>query len=110
MNFNAIEKSFSRIIDMLGGGVIALILALLVLGLILFFVFKSGKQIRIRIPFLPRGMNVIKIGKDDLKKLSDSAGGQKATSREVSATEDKQIVHRLFAGMDAITGLSLIHI
>ena len=104
MNFNAIEKSFSRIIDMLGGGVIALILALLVLGLILFFVFKSGKQIRIRIPFLPRGMNVIKIGKDDLKKLSDSAGGQKATSREVSATEDKQIVHRLFAGMDAITG------
>ena len=76
MNFNLIKKSFNQVIEMLGGGWVALFIALVVIGLVLFFIFRSGKQIKIRIPFLPRGMNTFTIGKDDLKKLPGGKSGE----------------------------------
>ena len=75
MNFNVFKRSFSQMTDLLGGGWIALLIALIVLGVILFFVFRSGKQIKIRIPFLPKGMNTIKLGKEDLKRVPGVDGG-----------------------------------
>ena len=82
---------------MLGGGWVALFIALVVIGLVLFFIFRSGKQIKIRIPFLPRGMNTFTIGKDDLKKLP---GGKSGEEGEV----EEPLVGKLFEGIDLLSG------
>ena len=97
MNFNLIKKSFNQVIEMLGGGWVALFIALVVIGLVLFFIFRSGKQIKIRIPFLPRGMNTFTIGKDDLKKLPGGKSGEEGEAEE-------PLVGKLFEGIDLLSG------
>lgn len=78
----------------------ALALALVILGIIVYFIFRSGKQIKIRIPFLPRGMNTIKIGRDDLKKLPGLGG----KTGDPDDQPEKPVVGRLFDGLDALSG------
>ena len=77
MNSSLLKRSFNQIVEFLGGGWIALGLAILVIAIVVYLVFRSGKQIKIRIPFLPKGMNMIKIGRDDLKNVP-LPGGQDA--------------------------------
>jgi hypothetical protein len=96
MNSGLLKRSFNQMVDMLGGGWIALALALIVLGIIVYFIFRSGKQIKIRIPFLPKGMNTIKIGRDDLKKLP--MGG------DPEQPVEKPVVGRLFEELDVLSG------
>ena len=98
MNINALKRSFNQMLEMLGGGWVALALAILVIGLVVYLIFRSGQQIKIRIPFLPKGMNMIKIGRDDLKKLS-LPGGAGAEP----APEDA-VVGNLFEGLDTLSG------
>ena len=100
MNFNVFKRSFSQMTDLLGGGWIALLIALIVLGVILFFVFRSGKQIKIRIPFLPKGMNTIKLGKDDLKRVPGVGGG----AEDGEDANEKPVVGRLFDELDLLSG------
>ena len=100
MNTSALQRSFGKIVDLLGGGWIALAIALLVIGIIVYLVFRSGKQLKIRIPFLPKGMNMLTIGRDDLKKIP-GAGGSKSDDDEVL---QKPIVGTLFDGIDALSG------
>ena len=96
MNLAALKKSFLAIIDLVGGGWIALLIALLVLGVIVFLVFRSGKQIKIQIPFLPKGMNTITIGKDSLKSLTGAA-------KDGAENEQKPLVGSLFAQLDSLS-------
>ena len=96
MSTALLKRSFNQMVDMLGGGWIALALALIVIGLIVYFVFRSGKQIKIRIPFLPRGMNIIKIGRDDLKKLP--------VGRDPEQPVKKPVVGQLFEELDVLSG------
>ena len=100
MNSSLLKRSFHQMVEFLGGGWMALALALVVLGIIVYFIFRSGKQIKIRIPFLPRGMNTIKIGKDDLKKLPGLAGKTDNPDEQ----PEKPVVGRLFEGLDALSG------
>ena len=96
MNSGLLKRSFNQMVDMLGGGWIALALALIVLGIIVYFIFRSGKQIKIRIPFLPKGMNTIKIGRDDLKKLPMGGDSEQPV--------EKPVVGRLFEELDVLSG------
>lgn len=100
MNSSLLKRSFHQIVDFLGGGWMALALALVILGIIVYFIFRSGKQIKIRIPFLPRGMNTIKIGRDDLKKLP----GFGSKTDDPDEPTEKPVVGRLFDGLDALSG------
>lgn len=95
MNLAALKKSYLTIIDMMGGGLMALLIALLVLGVIVFIIFRSGKQIKISLPFLPKGMNTFTIGRDNLKKLPGAAKDGEA--------EQKPLVGSLFAQLDSLS-------
>jgi hypothetical protein len=96
MNSSLLKRSFNQIVEFLGGGWIALGLAILVIAIVVYLVFRSGKQIKIRIPFLPKGMNMIKIGRDDLKKVP-LPGGQDAEPEDA-------VVGQLFDGLDTLSG------
>jgi hypothetical protein len=96
MNSSLLKRSFNQIVEFLGGGWIALGLAILVIAIVVYLVFRSGKQIKIRIPFLPKGMNMIKIGRDDLKKVP-LPGGQEAEPEDA-------VVGQLFDGLDTLSG------
>lgn len=100
MNTGVLKRSFNQMVDLLGGGWIALFVAVLVICIVIFFIFRSGKQLKIRIPFLPRGMNTIKIGRDDLKKLP-GIGGDKSDKNE---TAKKPLVGTFFDGIDVLSG------
>ena len=96
MNSSLLKRSFNQIVEFLGGGWIALGLAILVIAIVVYLVFRSGKQIKIRIPFLPKGMNMIKIGRDDLKNVP-LPGGQDAEPEDA-------VVGQLFDGLDTLSG------
>jgi|TARA_B110000971_G_scaffold198862_1_gene215753 type VI secretion system protein ImpL len=99
MNTGVLKRSFNQIVELFGGGWIALAVAALVIGIIIFLIFRSGKQLKIRIPFLPKGMNTLKIGRDDLKKLP--GGGDKSDEDDVAK---KPLVGTLFDGIDVLSG------
>ena len=81
MNFNKIAKSFNQVLEAMGGGWVALLIGIFVVALIVFLIYRSGKQIKFKIPFLPASIGTIKIGKSDVDKLAASkaeAGDKKA--------------------------------
>ena len=98
MNFAALKKSFFEIIELMGGGLMVSLLALLVLGVIVFVIFRSGKEIKINLPFLPKGMNSFKIGKSTLKKLPGVGNSDAEESGQ-----HKTVVGSLFAQLDSLS-------
>ena len=94
MNFSKIMKSIGKAMDAIGGGWVAILIGILLLALILFLVFKSGKQLKIRVPFLPAPFNVIKLGRDPKKPPEE--GGNKEP--------EKPLIGAMFEGIDALSG------
>jgi type VI secretion system protein ImpL len=94
-------RSFNRAVDFLGGGWVALGIALLLVAFVIFLVFRSGKQIRFRIPFLPASIGTIKIGRGDLEKIkprSSKLFGWLPGSNKVKAIDN------MFYGIDRLSG------
>jgi hypothetical protein len=99
MNFTKIWKSITKAMDAIGGGWVAILIGVLLLALILYLVFRSGKQLKLRIPFLPAPFNMIKIGRDP-KKARDDASAAGAGEKE----PEKPIVGSMFEGIDLLSG------
>ena len=98
MNFTKIWKSITKAMDAIGGGWVAILIGVLLLALILYLVFRSGKQLKLRIPFLPAPFNMIKIGRDPKKARDDASaagGGEKEP--------EKPIVGSMFEGIDLLS-------
>ena len=94
-------RSFNRAVDFLGGGWIAFGLALLLVAFVIFLVFKSGKQIRFKIPFLPASIGTIKIGRGDLDKFKP---GSAKLSGLLPGRNKVQAIGNMFDGIDRLSG------
>lgn len=70
MNSAALISTYRQLSGFLGGGILATIVAMLVVLLVLYLVYKSGKQITFKIPFLPPSIGLVKFGK---KKSADGS-------------------------------------
>ena len=107
MNFNKIAKSFNQVLEAMGGGWVALLLGVLIVAVIIFLIYRSGKQIKFRIPFLPASIGTIKIGKADVDKLAASKEGSEgepqqkpgeaigALLREIDGLTDNERIYEL---------------
>jgi len=84
--------------ESLGGGWVALLIAALVLGIIVFLIFKSGKQIAFKIPFMPAPFNKIKIGRDSFPKKKDPE------AEAAEPTDPRVMIANVFDGIDLLNG------
>ena len=73
MSSEALIRAFNRAINFLGGGWIAVILGLIIVAFVIWFIFRSGRQLRLRIPFLPAGVGTINIGSNMVRKCKLAA-------------------------------------
>lgn len=86
MNFSKVLKSFDKILEAMGGGWVAILIGILVVALIVYLIYRSGKQIKFKIPFLPASIGTIKIGKSDVDKMAaakNPEGGAEQNTAEV---------------------------
>lgn len=100
MNFNAIKKMFSQIIEALGGGWMALTIALVLVVGIVAIVLASGKEIKFKIPFLPASIGRVKISKATFAGLFK----KKTTEQDGETQTEKPVVGAMFEGIDALSG------
>ena len=101
MNFNKIAKSFNQVLEAMGGGWVALLIGVLVVALIIFLIYRSGKQIKFKIPFLPASIGTIKIGKSDVDKLA--ASKQEAGEKQPQQKPGEAIL-QLLRQIEALSG------
>ena len=82
MNSTALISTFRQLSGFLGGGVFATLIAMFVVLLVLYLVYRSGKQITFKVPFLPPAIGTVKFGK---KKGGDASLKGEAKSATVKA-------------------------
>ncbi|MBA58300.1 MAG: hypothetical protein CMQ40_03920 [Gammaproteobacteria bacterium] len=100
MSSEALIRAFNRAINFLGGGWIAVILGLVIVAFVVWFIFRSGRQLRLRIPFLPAGIGTINIGRDQVAGLASRFS---SSSRRPKKIGKSRAVREAFANVDALS-------
>ena len=99
MSSEALIRAFNRAINFLGGGWIAVILGLIIVAFVIWFIFRSGRQLRLRIPFLPAGVGTINIGRD---QVADITSRFARSSRRPKSSGKSKAVREALANVDAL--------
>ncbi|OUW42545.1 MAG: hypothetical protein CBD40_00960, partial [Gammaproteobacteria bacterium TMED180] len=99
MSSEALIRAFNRAINFLGGGWIAVILGLIIVAFVIWFIFRSGRQLRLRIPFLPAGVGTINIGRD---QVADITSRFARSSRRPKSSGKSRAVREALANVDAL--------
>ena len=99
MSSEALIRAFNRAINFLGGGWIAVILGLIIVAFVIWFIFRSGRQLRLRIPFLPAGVGTINIGREQVAGITSRFAG---SSRRQKSSGESRAVREALANVDAL--------
>ena len=99
MSSEALIRAFNRAINFLGGGWIAVILGLVIVAFVIWFILRSGRQLRLRIPFLPAGVGTINIGRDQVAGIASRFA---RSSRRPKSSGKSRAVREALANVDAL--------
>lgn len=103
MNLNELKRMFSKLDGFFADYNIVWLLVVLIIVVFL-LVLASGKQIKIVIPFLPRGFNRISFSRDDLFKLKKKADGVRSDKAQQVAKPKVNVVGGLVNAVQLLSG------